>query len=96
MALTPVLYARGGWKPKAQQHHPGHLVIAKISAESITVNGPVEIRVYHITRGTLIEYLGKKISVAALSAGMRVSVVAGMDPTVAAAIIASPAPAKGK
>lgn len=86
----PTRVQAGRPKPTPVPHY--HTVIAEISAESITVQGPKQTKTYKITKDTQITYNGKKVTAADLQAGMKVSVTAAMDPGTAVVITANKAP----
>jgi len=69
-----------------------HTVIGSVSADSITVQEPKATKTYKIDKYTRITYEGKTSTAADLKTGMRVSVSASTDPTVAEVITASEPP----
>ena len=71
---------------------PRHTLISSIAADSISVKGSQDAKTYKISKDTVIEFKGQRVKVEDLKAGMRVTVTAGSDPTVAGRIAASEAP----
>ena len=79
-------------KAKATPTPHFHTVIGSVSADSITVQEPKGEKTFKIDKYTTITYDGNTVTAADLKPGMRVSVVPGMDPTVAEQITASEPP----
>ena len=76
--------------PKKTPHI--YTTIESVDANSITVKGPKGTTNYKITADTQITFKGSTVKVTDLKPGMRVSVTAGMDATVAERINAEDPP----
>ncbi len=90
-AFASVAEARS--KKKKEPPRPLGTVIASVSADSITITENSVSKTYAITQFTEILFKGQKTTLAALQAGMAVSVTQASDQTKAARINASDPPA---
>jgi hypothetical protein len=97
LAIPHVAFAKspaGGKKPAPVAPH--HTTIQTISATSITIKQSSGSKTLAITQDTVITFKRQTVKFDALKPGMRVSFVAGSDPTVAARIDADDPPTEAK
>jgi hypothetical protein len=75
-------------------HEDSHraTTIDSVSADSISIKGAKDAKTYKITKDTVFTFKGKTVKADEIKPGMRVSVSAGTDPTVAARITADDPP----
>lgn len=75
-----------------EREEPRHTTVESVSADSISIQGAKGSKSFKITKDTVFTFKGKTVKADELKPGMRVSVSAGVDPTVAARIAADDPP----